>query len=72
MVVLYPLKILHESIVTFVVENTLFFDCQACLSSEFSRQEHWSGLPCPPPGALPDQGIKPGSPALQANSIPSE
>ena len=39
---------------------------QAPLSMEFSRQEHWSGLPCPPPGDLPDPGIKPGSPALQA------
>ena len=30
----------------------------------FSRQEHWSGLPCPPPGHLPDPGIKPRSPEL--------
>ena len=34
---------------------------QALLSKEFSRQEHWSGLPCPPPGDLPDPGIKPAS-----------
>ena len=32
---------------------------QAPLSMGFSRQEHWSGLPCPPPGNLPDPGIKP-------------
>ena len=32
-----------------------------------SRQEYWSGLPCPPPGDLPDPGIEPGSPALQAD-----
>ena len=32
-----------------------------------SRQEHWSGLPCPPPGDLPDPGIEPSSPALQAD-----
>ena len=38
----------------------------------FSRPEYWSGLPCPPPGGLPDPGIKPGSPALQADSLPSE
>ena len=38
----------------------------------FSRQEHWSGLPCPPPGDLPDPGIKLGSPALQADSLPAE
>ena len=38
----------------------------------FSRQEHWSGLPFPPPGDLPDPGIKPGSPTLQADALPSE
>ena len=38
-------------------------------SMGFSRQEHWSGLPCPPPGDLPDPGIEPASPALQADSL---
>ena len=37
---------------------------QAPLSMEFPRQEYWSGLPFPPPGDLPDQGIKPASPAM--------
>ena len=37
---------------------------QAPRSMEFSRHEHWSGLPFPSPGGLPDQGIEPGSPAL--------
>ena len=46
--------------------------CQALLSVEFSRQEYWSGLPCPSPGDLPNPGIKPESPALQADSLPSE
>ena len=32
--------------------------CQAPLSMGFSRQEHWDGLPCPPPGDLPDTGIE--------------
>ena len=36
------------------------------------QQEYWSGLPCPSPGDLPDQGIEPGYPALQADSLPSE
>ena len=45
---------------------------QAPLSMGFSRQEYWSGLPFPSPGDLPDPGIKPGSPALQADSLPSE
>ena len=39
------------------------------MSMGFSRQEYWSGLPFPPPGDLPDSGIKPASPALQADSL---
>ena len=39
---------------------------------EFSRQEYWSGLPFPSPGDLPDTGIEPRSPALQADALPSE
>ena len=39
---------------------------------EFSRQEYWSGLPFPFPGDLPYVGIKPGTPALRAYSLPSE
>ena len=45
---------------------------QAPLSTEFSRQEYWSGLPCPSPGDLPDPGIEPKSPTLQAHSLPFE
>ena len=45
---------------------------QAPLSMRFSRQEYWSGLPCPPPGDLPNPGIKPRSPILWADSLPSE
>ena len=40
--------------------------CQAPLSLGFSRQEYWSGLPCPPAGDLPDPGIKPASPMSPA------
>ena len=39
----------------------------------FTRQEYWSGLPCPPPGDLPNRGIKltsPATPALQENALP--
>ena len=42
------------------------------VSIEFSRHEYWSGLPFPSPGDLPDPGVEPGSPALQADSLPSE
>jgi len=45
---------------------------QAPLSMGFSRQEYWSGLPFPSPGGLPDSGIEPGFPALQADSLPIE
>jgi len=38
----------------------------------FSRQEHWSGLPCPPPGDLPNPGVESRSPTFQADSLPSE
>ena len=38
----------------------------------FSRQEYWSGLPFPSPGDLPNPGIEPGSPALQADALSSE
>ena len=45
---------------------------QAPLSMEFSRQEYWSGLPFSSPGVLPDPGIEPGSPALQADPLLTE
>ena len=45
---------------------------QTPLSMGFSRQKHWSGLPFPSPGDLPDPEIEPGSPAFQADSLPSE
>ena len=38
----------------------------------FSRQEYWSGLPCPPPGDFPKPGIEPRPPALQVDSLPAE
>ena len=41
-------------------------------SMEFSRQEYWDGLPYPSPGDLPDPGIEPWYPALQADALPSE
>ena len=48
-------------------------DCvhQTPQSMEFSRQEYWSGVPFSSPGDLPNPGIKPGSPALHADSLPS-
>ena len=45
---------------------------QAPPSMGFSRQEYWSGLPFPSPGNLPNSGIEPGSPALEADALTSE
>ena len=49
--------------------------CQAPLSMEFSGQEYWSVLPCQPPGDFSNSGVKPSSPvspALKADSLPTE
>ena len=43
--------------------------CQAPLSMGFSRQDYWSGLPCPFPGDLPNPGVEPRSPALQGDCL---
>ena len=48
------------------------YNHQAHLSMKFFRQEYWSGLPFPSPRDLPDPGIEPGSPALQADVLTSE
>ena len=48
-------------------------DCsQAPQSMEFSRQEYWSGLPCPTPGGLPSLGIEPATPVLAGGFVTSE
>ena len=46
--------------------------CQAPPPMGFPRQEYWSELPFPPPEDLPNPGIEPGSPVLQADALPSE
>jgi len=45
---------------------------QALLSMEFFRQEYWSGFPFPRPGDLSNAGMEPQSPAMKADSLPSE
>ena len=54
------------------LETPWIVACQAPLSVGFSWQAYWSGLPFPSPGDLPDPEIKPGSPALRADSLPTE
>ena len=52
--------------------NLMTAACQASLSMEFSRQEYWSRLPLPSQGRLPNSGIEPQCPALNADSSQSE
>ena len=47
----------------------VYVACQAPLSMGFFRQEHWSGLPCPPPGDLPNPGIQPASASLTSLAL---
>ena len=71
-----PILFESESVSSSVLSNSLRLSWtiahQAPLSMEFSRQEFWSELSFPPPGDLPDPGIEPGSPVLQADSLLSE
>ena len=63
----------HACLVTSVMSDST--TPWTVLSMGFSRQEYWSGLPCPPPRDLPDPGMEPtpsASPALQADSLPTE
>ena len=46
--------------------------CDPVQSMEFSRPEYWSGYPFPSPGDLPNPGVAPRSPSLQADSLPAE
>ena len=62
--------LVNKSCLTFATPWTV--TCQAPLSMGFSRQEYWSGLLFPSLGNLPDPGIEPGSPALQADSLLTE
>ena len=61
---------LHSCVQLFVTPWTVAH--QALPSMGFPRQEYWSGLPYRTPGDLPDPGIKPRSPALQADALTSE
>ena len=65
---MYPRKVKVKSCPTLC--NPMGY--QAPLSMGFSRQEYWSGLSLPSPRDLPKPGIKPRSPALQADALPSE
>ena len=81
---LCSLKCLKQSMSWYVWSEVKLLSCvrlfatrwtvayQASPSMEFSRQEYWNGLPFPSPGDLPNPGIEPRSPTLQADTLPSE
>ena len=62
----------HPNLKQYIFVTTWTVAYQAPQSVEFSRQEYWSGLSFPSPGDLPNPGIEPESPALQADALPSE
>ena len=62
--------VVAQSCPTFATPWTVAY--QASPSMGFSRQEYWIGLPFPSPGDLHDPGIEPGSPAFEADALPSE
>ena len=64
----FPVCALSHSVLSDALQLPWSVVHQAPLSMGFSRQEYWSGLPCPPPGDLPNLRIELGSPALQADS----
>ena len=70
------MKIESESIIQSVESDSLrphgLYPARLLLSFGFSRQEYWSGWPFPSPGDLPDQGIEPRSPSLNADSLSFE
>ena len=69
--VIYKVKVKSLSCVgLFATPWTVAY--QAPLSVGFSRQEYWSGLPLPSPGDLPNPGIEPRSPTMQADTLPFE
>ena len=61
-----------ECVLSDSVCNPWTVACQAPLSTGFSTQEYWGGLPFPPPGDLSNPGIKPASPALAGRYFPAE
>ena len=65
-------EIASRSVLYQVFATTWSVACQAPLSMGFSRQEYWSGKPFPSPEDLLNSGTEAGSPALQADSLPSE
>ena len=72
MELIFLLSCVSGSVMSNSFESSWTVANQAPLSMGLSGQEYWSGLPFPTPGDLPNPGIKPGSPALQADSLPSE
>ena len=67
---MWGLKMSLSRVRLFVTLWTVAYEAPPSMG--FSRQEYWSGLPLPSPGDLPDPGIEPGSPALQADALPSK
>ena len=68
----YAFTVLNVSVMSNSLQLHGLYLTRLLCPGGFSRQEYWSGLPCPPPGDLPNPGIEPRSPILQVDSLPSE
>ena len=70
----FQMLVTHVCMLSHVQLFATPMDCKLPGSSvhRILQQEYWSGLPFASPGDLPDPGIEPGSPALQADSLPTE
>ena len=72
-VTLLYIQVIYLLVLLLFSHQSFFFnpvDCRAPLSKRFPREEYWSGMTLPSPGDLPNPGVKPASPALQADSLP--
>ena len=67
-----PVVVLSHSVVPGSLQHHGLQPARLLCPWGFSRQEYWSGVPCPPPGDLPNPGIERRSPALQTDSLPAE
>ena len=67
-----PCAVLSRSVISDSLQPHGLQSTRLLCPRGFSRQDYWSGLPCPPPGDLANPGIEPRSPALQVYSLPAE
>ena len=71
-IVLLQVCVFNHSVVSDTLQPCGLYPARLLCPWGFSRQEYWSGFPCPPPGDVPNSGIEPRCPTLQVDSLPSK